>query len=138
MIPEVTADTHAHVLTGHAGSKFGLSFADAAAAIRRIEASPRLRLRGIHSHVGSQILDVEPFAAAVESIVRLGAFDVYDLGGGLGARYTYADHPPTLEAYLDRTVEAARAHLPAGAEIILEPGAAWWRRTPPRSTASSP
>ena len=74
----------------------------------RIEASPRLRLRGIHSHVGSQILDVEPFAAAVASIVRLGAFDVYDLGGGLGARYTYADHPPTLDAYLD-----ARSRPPA-------------------------
>ncbi len=122
VIPEVTADTHAHVLTGHSGSKFGLSFADAATAIRRIEASPRLELRGLHSHVGSQILDVEPFAAAVASIVRLGTFDVYDLGGGLGARYTYSDHPPTLAAYLDRTVEAARAHLPAAAEIILEPG----------------
>ena len=122
VIPEVTADTHAHVLTGHSGSKFGLSFTDAAAAIRRIEASPRLELRGIHSHVGSQILDVEPFAAAVASIVRLGTFDVYDLGGGLGARYTYSDHPPMLEAYLDATVDAARAHLPAAAEIILEPG----------------
>ncbi len=79
-------------------------------------------MRGIHSHVGSQILDVEPFAAAVASIARLGTFDVYDLGGGLGARYTYGDHPPTLDAYLDATVDAARAHLPAAAELLLEPG----------------
>lgn len=122
VIPEVTAHTHAHVLTGHAGSKFGLSFAEAARAVRRVETSDRLVLRGLHSHVGSQILDVEPFAAAVRSVVRLGAFEVYDLGGGLGARYTYADHPPALDDYLEATVGAARAHLPTDAELILEPG----------------
>ncbi len=122
VIPEVTADTHAHVLTGHSGSKFGLSFADAVRAIKRINASQKMELRGLHSHVGSQILDVEPFAAAVASITRLGVFDTYDLGGGLGARYTYADQAPPLESYLDRTVEAARAHLPQDAQLILEPG----------------
>ena len=62
VIPGVTADTHAHVLTGHEGSKFGLLPADAARLIARIERSPRLRMRGLHVHVGSQILDVEPFA----------------------------------------------------------------------------
>jgi diaminopimelate decarboxylase len=122
VIPGVTADTHAHVLTGHEGSKFGLAPAAAAAVIRRIEASPRLRMRGLHVHVGSQILDVEPFAASVAPIAALGEFDVYDLGGGLGARYTYDDRPPTVDAYLDALIGAAREHLPAGAELILEPG----------------
>ncbi|HET9738828.1 MAG TPA: diaminopimelate decarboxylase [Solirubrobacteraceae bacterium] len=122
VIPGITADTHAHVLTGHEGSKFGLAPAAAAAVIRRIEASPRLRMRGLHVHVGSQILDVEPFAASVAPIAALGEFDVYDLGGGLGARYTYDDQPPTFDAYLDALVGAAREHLPAGAELILEPG----------------
>jgi diaminopimelate decarboxylase len=122
VIPGVTAETHAHVLTGHAGSKFGLAPADAARLIARIEGSPRLRLRGLHVHVGSQILAVEPFAASVAAIARLGEFEVYDLGGGLGARYTYADHPPSLPEYLDALVGAARAHLPAAAELIIEPG----------------
>ncbi len=122
VIPDVTADTHADVLTGHKGSKFGLSLADAASTIRRIEASDRLRMRGLHSHVGSQILEVEPFVAAVASIARLGAFDTYDLGGGLGSRYTYTDHPPTLDTFLDAVVGAARTHLPSSAELILEPG----------------
>ena len=45
-------------------------------------------MRGLHVHVGSQILDVEPFAASVAPIAALGEFEVYDLGGGLGARYT--------------------------------------------------
>jgi diaminopimelate decarboxylase len=122
VIPGVVADTHAHVLTGHEGSKFGLAPAAAAVVIRRIEASPRLRMRGLHVHVGSQILDVEPFAASVAPVAALGEFEVYDLGGGLGARYTYDDDPPTVDAYLDALVGAAREHLPAGAEVILEPG----------------
>src|SRR4051794_1146036 len=56
IIPGVTADVHAHVMTGHEGSKFGLLPEDAAPLIARIERSPRLRMRGLHVHVGSQIL----------------------------------------------------------------------------------
>jgi diaminopimelate decarboxylase len=122
VIPGVTADTHASVLTGHAGSKFGLAPAAAADLIKRIEHSPRLRMRGLHVHVGSQILDAEPFAASVPAVAALGQYEIYDLGGGLGARYTYADHPPSVAEYLDVLVGAARAHLPAGAQLIIEPG----------------
>ena len=122
IIPGVTADTHSHVLTGHEGSKFGLAPADAARLIQRIEHSPRLRMRGLHVHVGSQILDVEPFAESVAPVARLGEFAVYDLGGGLGARYTWADEPPTVAAYLDALIGAARQHLPAAAQLIIEPG----------------
>jgi diaminopimelate decarboxylase len=122
IIPGVTADTHAHVLTGHEGSKFGLSPAAAVPLIHRIEQSPRLRMQGLHVHVGSQILDVEPFAASVAPVAELGEFPVYDLGGGLGARYTWADEPPSVGAYLDALVGAAREHLPASAQIIIEPG----------------
>ena len=122
VIPGVTADTHAHVLTGHEGSKFGLAPPAAAELIRRIEHSPRLRMQGLHVHVGSQILDVEPFAASIAPVAALGEFPVFDLGGGLGARYTYADDPPDLGAYLDALVGAAREHLPAQAELIIEPG----------------
>jgi diaminopimelate decarboxylase len=122
VIPGVTADTHAHVLTGHEGSKFGLLPADAAPLIARIERSPRLRMRGLHVHVGSQILDVEPFADSVAPVAALGEFEVYDLGGGLGARYTWADQPPTVADYLDVLIAAAREHLPTDAEIIIEPG----------------
>jgi diaminopimelate decarboxylase len=122
VIPDVTAETHASVLTGHAGSKFGVPADEARRLIARIETSPALRMRGVHAHVGSQILAVEPFAAAVAALARLGEFDVYDLGGGLGARYTYADRPPALADYLDVLVDAARASLPAAAELIIEPG----------------
>jgi diaminopimelate decarboxylase len=122
IIPGVTADTHAHVLTGHEGSKFGLAPAAAAELIRRIENSPSLEMRGVHAHVGSQILEPEPLAAAVAPLRALGEFPIYDLGGGLGARYTWADNPPSVAAYLDVLITAAREHLPAEAQIIIEPG----------------
>ena len=47
-------------------------------------------MRGLHIHVGSQIVAVEPFAAGRRADAALGEFPVYDLGGGLGARYSYA------------------------------------------------
>jgi diaminopimelate decarboxylase len=122
IIPGVTADTHAHVLTGHEGSKFGLSPTAAAQLIRRIESSPRVQMRGVHAHVGSQILEAEPLAAAVAPLRALGEFEIYDLGGGLGARYTWADRPPTVATYLDVLIGAAREHLPKDAQIIIEPG----------------
>jgi diaminopimelate decarboxylase len=122
VIPGVTAQTHDSVLTGHDDSKFGLAPTDAEALIRRIEASGSLRMQGLHVHVGSQILQSEPFAEAVAAVARLGEFAVYDLGGGLGARYTWSDEPPSVAAYLDTLTEACRAHLPADAEIIVEPG----------------
>src|SRR5215218_7979736 len=122
VIPGIEADTHASVLTGHEGSKFGLAPPAAAALIARIERSPRLRMRGLHVHVGSQILDVEPFAQSVAPLAALGEFPVYDLGGGLGARYSYADEPPAVGQYLDALIGAAREHLPADAELIIEPG----------------
>lgn len=122
VIPGVTAETHASVLTGHEGSKFGLPPAAAADLIRRIERSPSLRMRGLHVHVGSQIMETQPFADAVAAVAGLGEFPVYDLGGGLGARYTWADRPASVPDYLDVLVGAARTHLPAEAELILEPG----------------
>ena len=122
VIPGVQASTHAAVATGHAGSKFGLLPEDARAAIARIQRSRVLRCDGVHTHVGSQLLDAEQLAAAVAPIAELGSFDVYDFGGGLGVRYTYADQPPTLDAYAQTMIARAREVIPAGARIIVEPG----------------
>ncbi|CAM5721926.1 MULTISPECIES: diaminopimelate decarboxylase [Streptomyces] len=120
--PDIRPDTHEAVSTGQNGSKFGLLLPQAREAIARLRGSDRLRLDGVHVHVGSQILDLEPFAQAVEAVAELGEFAVYDLGGGLGARYTYADRPPTVEAYLDVMVDVAKRLLPADARILIEPG----------------
>ncbi|MFI0785778.1 diaminopimelate decarboxylase family protein [Streptomyces lydicus] len=120
--PDIRPDTHAAVSTGQRDSKFGLLVPQARDAIARLRASDRLRLDGLHVHIGSQILDTEPFVRAVAAVAELGTFPVYDLGGGLGARYTYDDRPPSVEAYVDALTAAADTLLPAGARIVIEPG----------------
>jgi diaminopimelate decarboxylase len=122
VLPSVSADTHDAISTGHANSKFGLSMSDARRAIDRLRASDTLRLDGLHFHVGSQILDTAPFTRAIEAVAQLGDFAVYDLGGGLGARYTYDMEVPSIEEYLDALVGAAREHLPSSARLLIEPG----------------
>ena len=122
VIPGVRPDTHEAVATGQAGSKFGLPIPAARAAIARLRHSDKLRLDGVHMHIGSQILSPEPYAPAIEAIAGLGEFAVYDLGGGLGARYTYSDDPPGPEDWIEALVVTARKHLPQDAQIIIEPG----------------
>jgi diaminopimelate decarboxylase len=124
VIPGVRPDTYEAVATGQAGSKFGLPIPEARAAITRLRNSDKLRLDGVHAHIGSQIMDTEPYAREVEAVAGLGDFAVYNLGGGLGVRYTYADDPPAPEAWVAMLAAAARSHLPAGAQIIIEPGRA--------------
>lgn len=122
VIPGVRAHTHDAMVTGQESSKFGIAAGDLPLAIKRVNASRWLRLDGLHVHIGSEIHDTADFAAAVEAIASYGDFPVYDLGGGLGVRHTYSEHPPTVEQYLDTLVGAARAHLPASARLIIEPG----------------
>jgi diaminopimelate decarboxylase len=122
IIPGVAPVTHESQSTGGDDSKFGLPLDQAREAIERIRKSQQLHLDGLHLHIGSQILDTEPFARAVEAVAVLGTFDVYDVGGGLGVRYTLADQAPTVEEYLDTIADAARSYLPAGARLLIEPG----------------
>jgi diaminopimelate decarboxylase len=122
IIPGVLPDTHAANATGQDDSKFGLSIDDANKAIARLRNSDKLRLDGIHAHIGSQIVVTDPFRRAVEQIAAMGEFAVYNLGGGLGARYTYSDHPPSVEEYLDVLVDTAKQLVPAGARLLIEPG----------------
>ncbi len=122
VVPEVASSTHPSVQTGQVGSKFGLTAGAARRLIARIEASPLLEMRGVHAHVGSQIMDPAELAAAVEPLAALGTFPVYDLGGGLGARYTTADRPASVDEYVEALLAAADEHLPADAELIIEPG----------------
>jgi diaminopimelate decarboxylase len=122
IIPGVAPVTHESQSTGGDDSKFGLPLDQAREAIARIGKSQKLQLDGLHLHIGSQILETEPFARAVEAVAVLGTFDVYDVGGGLGVRYTLQDQAPTVEEYLDTIAAAAHANLPAGAKLLIEPG----------------
>ncbi len=59
--PDVRGDTHEKISTGQADSKFGFSMADIPAAIERVREVEGLSLQGIHAHIGSQLLELEPF-----------------------------------------------------------------------------
>ncbi len=99
VIPGVAADTHASVLTGHAGSKFGL----APARRRRADRAGSSAARGCGcaactSTSARRSSTSSRSRQSVAPVAALGEFPVYDLGGGLGARYTYADEPPSVGA----------------------------------------
>ncbi len=69
--PDVAIDTHEHLATGHAGTKFGLTAEVAAAQLRRAAADPALEPVGIAFHLGSQIFDAQPIVAAVRQVAAL-------------------------------------------------------------------
>ncbi|HEX4108744.1 MAG TPA: diaminopimelate decarboxylase [Solirubrobacteraceae bacterium] len=123
--PDVKGETHEKISTGQADTKFGFSMAEASAVIERVSANPHLRLRGLHAHIGSQLLDLAPFRAAARALGTLGAFPVCDLGGGLGAAYAPDQTPPSIEEYVAALAGAAREFLPQTPKhLLIEPGRA--------------
>jgi diaminopimelate decarboxylase len=124
--PDVRGDTHKKISTGQADSKFGFSPSDAAQALLRAEAVDGLLLQGVHAHIGSQLLELEPFRLAAAELAKLGDFPVWDFGGGLGVRYT-ADQlpPPSIEEYVRTIVRTAHAHgMASDRRLLIEPGRA--------------
>ena len=120
--PGIESKTHLALATGGKSAKFGVPVEHVPEALARMQASPMIEMRGLHAHIGSQILNLEQFEAEVEALASLGTFDVYDLGGGLGVRYEAADVAPDIDHYLDRLVAAAHHHLGENVELMIEPG----------------
>ena len=123
--PGVSPDTHPGISTGGPNTKFGLNLEDAKRAVEHADRDPRLHLHGLHFHIGSQILELEPFRAALQRVVgALGDHhDVWNLGGGLGVSYGHSGgEPPTIEAYVDAKVRMVEELVGPGRKIIDEPG----------------
>jgi diaminopimelate decarboxylase len=111
--------------TGQADSKFGFSLDLAPEAVARTARTPHLELVGLHFHIGSQLLELGPFRAAIEAIAGVGEFTVYNLGGGLGVAYTADQHPPSAAEYVETVVGAAHELLRArDKRLLFEPGRA--------------
>jgi len=122
--PGVRGETHDKISTGQANSKFGFGLGEAGEAIERVRAVAGLDLRGLHFHIGSNLLALEPFRDAIAAIAGLGDFPVYDLGGGLGVAYTADQEPPAIEDYVGELVAAVGELLGPGKRILIEPGRA--------------
>jgi diaminopimelate decarboxylase len=124
--PDVRGETHEKISTGQADSKFGFAMADAEDAIARVRGVKGLSLQGLHAHIGSQLLELEPFRRAAAELARLGDFPVWDLGGGLGVQYNSAQpSPPSAEDYVAAIVQAAHDHgIGPDRRLLIEPGRA--------------
>jgi diaminopimelate decarboxylase len=120
--PAIDSPTHAALATGGAGAKFGVPLAQVPEAIARMRAVHAIDLRGLHVHLGSQILELGQFEEAVAMLARLERFGVYDFGGGLGVRYVPQDSAPSVDRYAGLLVAAAHRHLGEDIEILIEPG----------------
>jgi diaminopimelate decarboxylase len=124
--PDIDAKTHPHISTGMATAKFGIDPEEALVLYRRHREFPNLDFAGIHSHIGSQITDLEPLAENARSLSSLvrelgesGAPIRYlDVGGGLGISYR-GESTPALEAYAEGVMRPLDA---LGVTLLTEPG----------------
>ncbi|MEA2366761.1 MAG: diaminopimelate decarboxylase [Thermoleophilaceae bacterium] len=117
--PGIEPSTHAFIRTGQVDSKFGFQMHEVERAVAAC-ADAGLELRGLHAHIGSQIVDVEVFARLGELLASMGDWPLLNLGGGLGIAYTAEDTPPSIEDYVDALV----MHAPEDVTLLCEPGRA--------------
>ncbi len=138
--PNVDAGTHAKITTGTYDNKFGIAFEEVEGVYARAAKLKHLRLRGIQTHIGSQLTSVKPFELAVKKLLplvtKLNAkynFEFFSIGGGLGIIYNPAlasgdakwwQSPAAKGLLTPATYAATVVPLlkPLGLRILIEPG----------------
>jgi diaminopimelate decarboxylase len=138
--PDVDANTHKFISTGKSKNKFGIGLDRAAEVYAKAEALPHLKIRGIQTHIGSQILEPEPFAEAAGKLAALVAeirdrhgIEFFSIGGGIGIVYDAAlasgdpgwwksaNHPRRITPE-DYAAAILPILSPLGVRILFEPG----------------
>jgi diaminopimelate decarboxylase len=128
--PNISAETHPYISTGLRQHKFGVPWDAARRLYRRTSATRYLRMTGVSVHIGSQITDFAPFAAAMERVVQLvhalrrdgHRIEYVDAGGGLGVDYgelglpEFAHYVENYASSLLRPLRGLDIHL------LIEPG----------------
>ncbi|MCZ7566005.1 MAG: diaminopimelate decarboxylase [Burkholderiales bacterium] len=126
--PDVDPHTHPYISTGLKENKFGVPYGEALALCRQAAASASLQVAGLGFHIGSQLVEVAPFADALDRLLALAdtldregiGLRHVDIGGGLGIRYR-EERPPAIADYL----AAMLARLDGRPyRLLLEPGRA--------------
>jgi diaminopimelate decarboxylase len=138
--PDVDVQTHKFISTGKSKNKFGIGLDRAAEVYAKAAALPHLKIRGIQTHIGSQILEPGPFAetarklaALVTEIKARHGIEFFSIGGGIGIVYDAAlasgdpewwkatSHPRriTPEDYASAILPVL---APLGLRILFEPG----------------
>ena len=137
LCPGIEAHTHKKVQTATADSKFGCSVADGTAflAAKKIIAAKNLNYLGLHTHLGSQIFELEPYEQLADCFVKL-AQEIknklkaetteFNMGGGFGVKYTDADTSIDFGAGIKHVAKAVKEKAAkAGLKkpfLVFEPG----------------
>ena len=135
--PGIDAHTHDFIKTGQVDSKFGfaLETGEAMDAVKKALATPNVKLRGLHCHIGSQIFDIDPFELAAKVMLELfravkdetGAeLEELNLGGGFGIKYLesecpkpYGEYMKNVSAVVRECCEKLGLKMPF---VLIEPG----------------
>ena len=128
--PDVPANTHPYISTGLQQHKFGVPIDEARKLYTQASGSGYLRTAGVSIHIGSQITDVDPFAAAMQRVAELvralrrdgHRIEYVDAGGGLGIDYHQSGNPD-FEGFVGEYAEAVLGPLRGlKVHLLLEPG----------------
>lgn len=97
--PNVDAKTHKNITTGLEENKFGIPYHEVDRVLHVLNSCKNIRLKGIHFHIGSQILELEVFNELCVKVNELNAWflekghdlEILNVGGGLGVDYQNPD-----------------------------------------------
>ncbi len=119
--PEVTANTHPYIATGHGGAKFGLTLDAIQKILAKQEAYPELDFAGIHIHIGSQLQDISATKQAIQKASALMQpypnVQTLNIGGGFPVQYRFDEALPSLEHFAQQLHPFLK-----DLQIFLEPG----------------
>lgn len=125
--PDVDAKTHPYISTGLKENKFGVDHRLAKDCYLAAAKLPNIKIIGMDCHIGSQLLESQPFEDAVDRLLTLVdelaaegiTLEHVDMGGGIGVKYTEDDIEPDVTSYIHRLVEHLKDR---NLGLILEPG----------------
>ncbi|MCJ7445688.1 MAG: diaminopimelate decarboxylase [Methanotrichaceae archaeon] len=131
--PDISPKTHPKIATGLKTSKFGIASEDVAEMFKRAMQLPGVEPVGLHCHIGSQILDVLPFAETMQKMMDIansvvdigGEIRFLDIGGGLGIQYmpdVPAKTPDDLAKSILPIFDSRCKEIGIHPKLILEPG----------------
>ncbi len=134
--PGIECHTHEYIKTGGQTSKFGFAMSDVERAVRYVsDKCPSLQIKGLHTHLGSQIFETTVYKDAVDIAFQTMArinnqfglkLNEYNMGGGMGISYTQSDKPVPLKAIGDviqaAVIEYSAAYNIQNPVLYLEPG----------------
>ncbi len=139
--PDIDASTHPYISTGLKSNKFGIDISIALESFQYAASFPNIIVDGIHTHIGSQIVKIDPFIQTAKTVsnlvreLRSNGINInhVDFGGGFGVQYinavkhpqlpledtTASDEAPTLDSFITAVLPILKE---TGCKLFIEPG----------------